>query len=102
MTENLIKSRERVRSRAEVFTPSWVVDEMLDLLPADACGVDVSYLEPGCGHGNFLVAILRRKLAQVDDVDGVLAAVGSIYGVDICDENVAEARARMAAVVADR
>ena len=104
--ERLVKSSERVRDIGEVFTPAATVSAMLDLLPADAWDVHPSrtFLEPACGDGNFLVAILERKLGRVgklfsdgrlpagDSTEAVqfhaLEALASIYAVDISEENV--------------
>lgn len=104
--ERLVKSAERVRDLAEVFTPTETVEAMLDLLPSDVWEVHPSatFLEPACGDGNFLVALLRRKLDRVaaaqrsqtlpagDSDDAILfhalQALASIYAVDISEENV--------------
>jgi SAM-dependent methyltransferase len=103
-----VRSRERVRDLAEVFTHQREVDAILDSMPDAFAALDVKFLEPACGSGNFLVEILRRKLALVtkDDCTSqehyehrMLRAVASIYGVDISAENVTEARARLAHVL---
>jgi hypothetical protein len=103
-----VRSRQRVRDLAEVFTHQREVDAMLDMFPDAFAGLDVTFLEPTCGSGNFLVEILRRKLLLVKKADCVtqehyehrlLRALSSIYGVDISIENVTEARARMAHTV---
>ena len=104
--ERLVKSETRVRCLGEVFTPSATVQEMLDLLPAEMWAIHPSptFLEPACGDGNFLVAILARKLARIslDYTNGDLAAgntleaaqfhaleaLASIYGVDISIDNI--------------
>ncbi len=104
--ERLVKSEERVRDLGEVFTPAETVDAMLDLLPAKMWAVHPSptFLEPACGDGNFLVAILDRKLERIskDFAQGklpagdtpeaaqfhALEALASIYAVDISWENV--------------
>lgn len=104
--ERLVKSTERVRNLGEVFTPAATVQAMLDLLPADVWKPHPSsiFLEPSCGDGNFLVAILTRKLASItaaaeahelaagDTDDAVifhaLEAVASIYAVDISVDNI--------------
>jgi hypothetical protein len=101
-----VKSVERVRDLGEVFTPSATVQEMLDLLPDDIWAVHPSptFLEPSCGDGNFLVAILDRKLERVtalvtrDELPAgvgkealqfhALEALSSIYAVDISVDNV--------------
>lgn len=100
-----VRSRERVRDLAEVFTHQREVDAMLNLMPDAFQHLDVKFLEPACGSGNFLVEILRRKLrlitkaaciSQEQYEHQMLRAAASIYGVDVSLENVTEARARMA------
>jgi hypothetical protein len=104
--EKLMKSTERVRDLGEVFTPSAMVEAMLDLLPASMWEVHPSatFLEPAAGDGNFLVAILARKLAAIStaraetglpagsDAAAVefhaLEALASIYGIDISTDNI--------------
>lgn len=96
MKEKLIKSKARVKKFAEVFTPSWVVNDMCDQIPKEIWeNLDSTFLEPTCGNGNFLVEILRRKLALCKNENDVLRAYKSIYGIDIQADNVLEARARM-------
>ena len=60
-----MKSRQRVADHGEVFTPRWLVDDMLDLVKAETERIDSRFLEPACGSGNFLVPVLERKLAAV-------------------------------------
>ena len=100
-----VRSRARVRDLAEVFTHQREVDAILDLMPDAFTDLDVKFLEPSSGSGNFLSEILRRKLrlvtksrcaSQARYEHSLLRAVGSIYGVDISNENVTEARGRMA------
>ncbi|HHU07601.1 MAG TPA: N-6 DNA methylase, partial [Clostridiaceae bacterium] len=63
--EQLIKSKRRVADHGEVFTPRWLVDDMIDLVAEEAERIDSRFLEPACGSGNFLVPVLERKLATV-------------------------------------
>ena len=58
---NLIKSKKRVADHGEVFTPSWMVDAMLDLVKDETERIDSRFLEPACGSGNFLVRVLVPK-----------------------------------------
>src|SRR5262245_1868950 len=65
------KTRERVRDLAEVYTHEREVAAMLDLVPdmfpspERPRDIGRTFLEPACGAGNFLVAILDRKLEFV-------------------------------------
>lgn len=63
---SLFKSKQRIADHGEVFTPSWIVKAMLDLVKGETERIDSRVLEPACGSGNFLVHILRRKLAAVE------------------------------------
>lgn len=60
-----VKSKQRVAERGEVFTAEREVNAMLDLVKQETERIDSRFLEPACGDGNFLVEILRRKLAVV-------------------------------------
>ena len=58
---NLIKSKRRVADHGEVFTPRWLVEQMLDLVKGETERIDSRFLEPACGSGNFLVPVLQRQ-----------------------------------------
>lgn len=106
--EQLIKSRERVKAHGEVFTPRRMVEQMLDLVkPELETGpqfVDKTFFEPSAGDGNFLVAILQRKLHAIQRryqpefwATESLFALASIYGIELLEDNVAAARAGLLA-----
>lgn len=63
--EKLVKSRQRVADHGEVFTPAWLVQDMLDLVKGETQRIDSRFLEPACGDGNFLLPVLERKLTVV-------------------------------------
>ena len=101
-----VKSRERVQKHGEVFTAKREVNAMLDLVKNETERIDSRFLEPACGDGNFLIEILRRKLAVVHanwlkhqsqlqyEKDAILA-ISSMYGIDILPDNAAACRARL-------
>ena len=101
----LIKSRERVKRFAEVFTPPHIVKQMCDTLDENNDGhafdIDKTFLEPCCGTGNFAVEIIGRKLSKCKTPEDVRVAVSSYYSVEIQEDNVLECRARIAALVAE-
>ena len=99
-----IISRQRVAERGEVFTAEREVNAMLDLVANECLRPDSRFLEPACGNGNFLAAILKRKLSELrrkyknspyDYEKQAIVAIGSLYGVDIMRDNVEECRKRL-------
>ena len=101
---NQIKSKERVAERGEVFTAEREVNAMCDLVANECLRPDSRFLEPACGDGNFLAVILKRKLAELrrkykksprDYEKQAIVAIGSLYGVDIMNDNVIACRERL-------
>ena len=102
--ESLVKSRQRVADHGEVFTPSWIVDEMLNLVENESERIDSRFLESACGAGNFLKTVLERKLKTVQVKYGrsefetrhyALLALMSIYGIELLEDNIKECRAEL-------
>jgi len=99
-----IKSKDRVRDYGEVLTPDFIVNDMLSLVKNETERIDSRFLEPACGDGNFLIKVLERKLevvekkykkSQFDYEKNLLTAVSSIYGVDLLNDNIELAQARL-------
>lgn len=91
-----IKSKNRVKEYAEVFTAEREVKAMCDLISSDIWeNVKSTFLEPACGTGNFLVEILSRKYSQCKTEKDGLKALASVVGIDIQQDNVEECRERL-------
>lgn len=80
-----------------------MVDQMLDLVSDDIENgdgfVDKTVLEPAAGDGNFLVAVLQRKLAAIEErLDPSiwsresLFALASIYAIELLEDNHRDAQ----------
>ena len=104
LQELQVKSASRVREHGEVLTARREVEAMLDLVKNESERIDSRFLEPACGDGNFLVAILERQLKTVsskyrskkaDFEVQMISALGSIYGIDLLEDNVELAQERM-------
>lgn len=106
--EQLVKSRHRVKTYGEVLTPRHMVDRMLDIVSEELESgedfVDKTFLEPAAGDGNFLVAILQRKLRAIEKhypyeewPQASLFALASIYGIEMLKDNHEDAKAAMLA-----
>lgn len=105
-----MRSKQRVADHGEVFTPAWLVTEMLGLVRAETERIDARVLEPACGSGNFLVPVLRHKLAAVELKFGksqferrhyALLGLMCIYGIELLEDNVRECRALMLDIVTE-
>ena len=99
-----IVSEDRVSDYGEVYTADREVKAMVDLVKDDAMKIESTFLEPACGDGNFLIEILERKLntvfdryrkSQTECEKYLVVAVGSIYGIDILEDNVKRCRDRL-------
>lgn len=110
MEEKLIKSKERVADYGEVFTPSWMVEAMLDLVKGETERIDSRFLEPACGDGNFLVQVLRRKLTAVELKYGksdfekkhyALLALMCIYAIELLPDNISKCRSNLLAIFSE-
>jgi hypothetical protein len=103
-TKKQVKSKQRVADHGEVFTNEREVNAMLDLVKIESERIESRFLEPAMGDGNFLAAVLERKLNTVDDKYKsvqfeweryAVIAISSIYGVDILEDNAIECRNRL-------
>lgn len=98
-----IKSKQRVKEHAEVFTAEREVKAMCNLIPSETWeDITSTFLEPACGTGNFLAEIYARKLQYCRNEKDGLKALNSIYGVDIQADNVAESRLRLVEMFVDK
>lgn len=104
------RSRERIRDLGEVFTQEKYVEAMLDMIGDGRRSIwsdeNTSFFEPCAGHGNFVVAILRRRLEAMfkkargngtDDpaLYAVANAMNTLWAIDIDTANVDSCRARV-------
>tara|TARA_Y100000816_G_scaffold59760_1_gene39310 strand:+ start:273 stop:917 length:645 start_codon:yes stop_codon:yes gene_type:complete len=99
-----VKSKARVADFGEVNTSEKEVNAMLDLVKQETERLDSRFLEPACGDGNFLIEVLNRKLEilvkrykknQFEFERNSVVVVGSIYGIDILQDNAKLARERL-------
>jgi hypothetical protein len=89
---NQDKRELRRKTTAEVFTPSWLVNQILDKLPEECCEPSKTFCDPACGNGNMLIEVFRRKVLKGSNPS---QALSTIYGVDIMADNIQECRKRL-------
>ena len=87
------KSKERIKLNAEVFTPEWLIDQMLDQLPQHVWkDENLTWLEPAAGNGNMIVRIAQRRLEAGQSPKAILS---TIKAIELMEDNAIIARARL-------
>lgn len=86
----------RVKVTGEVFTPTSKVQHIHDYLeslkPEIFTDPTKTFIDNSCGDGQFLGEVLIRKIENGIDFK---TALGTIYGVDLMEDNVELCRERL-------
>ena len=81
------RDEQRIQATAEYFTPTELVQKMLDSLPEELfTDPTKTFIDPACGDGQFLVAGKWLKVIEFNMSQD--EALEDIYGVDIMRDNV--------------
>jgi type I restriction-modification system DNA methylase subunit len=87
------RDKIRVKATGEVFTPTSLVQEILDKIPEEQFTDPAkTFIDPSCGDGQFLSEVLIRKMEKGSTFE---QALSTIYGVDIMPDNVELCRERL-------
>ena len=87
------RDKLRVKATGEVFTPTPLVQEILDKLdPILFTDPSKTFIDPSCGDGQFLGEVLIRKVENGSTFE---EALGTVYGVDLMQDNVDLCRDRL-------
>lgn len=87
------RENTRVKATGEVFTPTPLVEEILDKMDQELFKDPTkTFIDPACGDGQFLSSALYRKLRNGIDFE---TALSTIYGVDLMQDNVDLCRERL-------
>lgn len=86
LQNDITEDRDRVKALGEVFTPTSLVEYVLDLVDNSAFADPTkTFIDSMCGDGQFLIGIKNRKLRN-GMTEG--NAVNGIYGIDLTQLNV--------------
>lgn len=92
------RDKLRIKQTAEVFTPTPLVQEMLDKLeesdPTLFSDPTKTFLDNSCGDGQFLSEVVIRKMEKSGC--SLEQALKTTYGVELMEDNVIECRKRLA------
>ena len=87
------RENSRVKATGEVFTPTPLVQEVLDQLSQETfTDPNKTFLDPACGDGQFLGEVIIRKIENGSTFE---QALNTVYGVDLMPDNVELCRERL-------
>lgn len=87
------RDNARIKATGEVFTPTPLVQQMLDQLsPELFADPNKTFLDNSCGDGQFLGEVLIRKMEHGSTFE---QALSTVYGVDLMPDNVEACRRRL-------
>jgi hypothetical protein len=92
------RDKLRIKQTAEIFTPTWQVQEILDkieLLNNDTFTDETkTFIDPTCGDGQYLSEVVIRKIGQSNCT--LEKALSTTYGVELMEDNVELCKERLA------
>jgi hypothetical protein len=92
------RDKLRVKQTAEVFTPTSLVQEMLDKLEENDTTLfsdsNKTFLDSSCGDGQFLSEVVIRKMERSGCT--LEQALSATYGVELMEDNVKLCKERLA------
>ncbi len=91
------RDKLRIKHNAEVFTPTKLVQEMLDKLEETNSELfsnpEKTMLDPSCGDGQFLTEVVIRKMERSGC--SLEQALSTTYGVELMEDNVQLCKERL-------
>ena len=91
------RDKHRVKQTAEVFTPTPLVQEMMDKLeqqdPTLFSDPNKTFLDNSCGDCQFLSEVVIRKMEKSECT--LEQALKTTYGVELMEDNVIECKKRL-------
>jgi len=92
------RDKLRIKQTAEVFTPTPLVQEMLDKLeqqdPTLFLDPNKTFLDNSCGDCQFLSEVVIKKMGKSNCT--LVQALKTTYGVELMEDNVIECKKRLA------
>lgn len=94
----IYRDKLRVKETAEVFTPTPLVQKILDNLEEQDSELfsnpTKTFLDPSCGDGQFLSEVIIRKMERSNCT--LEQALSTTYGVELMEDNVKLCKERLA------
>ena len=92
-TETRVNRRKTGVNTNEFFTPYSIIMKMCDKIPeSDWADPEKTFLESSFGNGQFILAIIyKRLMAGVD----LMTTLKTLFGVELMEDNVQETKDRI-------
>lgn len=84
--DGIKREKERMTKNGEVFTPSVLVNRLLDKIPEEKWkDPTATFLEPCCGNGQIVIGMLERRISS-----GIspIIALQTLFGVELMQDNL--------------
>lgn len=92
------RDKLRTKETAEVFTPTWLVQQILDDEEQNSPNMfkdwTNTYMDNSCGDGQFLSEVVIRKMERSGC--SLEQALSTTYGVELMEDNVKLCKERLA------
>jgi len=93
------RDKSRTKATGEVFTPTPLVQEILQQLPEDQFqNPHKTFLDPSCGDGQFLSEVVIKKMLNGSTYE---QALSTIHGIDLMPDNCMECIRRLYGALSD-
>lgn len=97
----IIRDKQRIKQTGEIFTPRFLIEQMVAKIPIDAYQLDKKWIDPACGDGNFLVFLkqlfmefFKEQIPNDSDREEHILE-NMLYGIDIMPDNVDACKDRL-------
>ena len=92
-TDERLSRRKGSNSTQEFFTPYSIIKKMCDKISEeDWSDLETTFCEPCFGNGQFILAIIyKRLMAGVD----LMTTLKTLFGVELMEDNVQETKDRI-------
>lgn len=101
------RSRERIDTHGEVFTPEPYVNQMLDVFDKRLWSDEEAiFFEPTAGHGNIVLPIVNKRFQALHhkyskknvkspELQALTVTIRNLWAIDICSDNIQHLRERV-------
>ena len=84
--------KERHHITQEDFTPSEIVDMLIEGQDNLFSDFSKTFLDPCIGIGFIYIGVLKKRLENCNNTDDIINAIKTMYGTELMEDNVVECK----------